>query len=1065
MPRTLLFLALASATLARRYNTTSAPARGVTNVFLLPHSHDDVGWLKTGQQYFDGSRVISIDAGGAAGLSVYYANGAVQFILTSVVDALRRNPDRRFVVVEQWFFSRWWDAQEDDVRADVRALVAAKQLVFANGGLVMHDEACPTYLDMADQTAAGVRFIAETFGAAALPRVTSQLDPFGHSATQAALFASPTAGYIATFHARMDGAEGALRRATATLDFAWAPSRSLGAAATTMGSLGYFGYSTPDGFCLDVDIVCQAEGANVYSPTALNNPINDDATRGLPDAVREGDNVAAFVAAVLATAAAQAPAYTRDADGTVNLPWTMGDDFMYGAAQMNFHSMDRLIHYVNLNTSAHGVNIFYSTQADYARARLAADAPLALKTTDAFPYSSGAHSVWSGYFSSRAALKGFVRETSALSLAARQLQAWAAPPADAGPTNPLWLLEQGLGVAQHHDAVSGTSKQVVAFDYARRLSAGRAAAGAAMDAWISALLGVPAGLAVSWVACDLANATLCDVTAAAAASGGAVALFLHNAQSQARAAAPLRVPVLVSAAAPSWAALGGDGATPLAAQLVPASAADASLRAYYGAPAGAAPHWLCFYAPPRPAAGFAVVFVAPVAAPALAPATAPSVVTQHALRAGAPGANVSNGVVTLSFDADTGLLSGYASTSPGSAPRVALSQELLAYAPSVGDAADGQASGAYVFRPNASQAAAPVAPGGALSLETVEGPIVNEARQALTPWAWTTVRLWARAEAELESEFTVGPLPAAPLAGAGTELVSRWRTGWATGARWDTDSNGREWQPRMRDARPDYNLTLTEPVAMNYYPVNTAARLVDVASGAAMVVLTDRTQGGGSLADGDLELMVHRRLMRDDGKGVLEALNEPGVSGGGLVVRGAHRVLLAAAGAAAAAHRAALQDALAPIVWRAAALPAGSGARAWAAAALPRGANASLLAAPLPPNVFLCTLHALGPARALLRLAHTFEAGEGGALGNNATVALARLFAPPALRVVAAVELTLTGGQPLADVEPVSYRFAAAGGAAETVTLPVVPPPPAGDDLVVTLGPMQIRTFSVTFAG
>jgi len=141
----------------RLYNTTSAIQRGVVNVHLICHSHDDVGWLKAPHEYFQGSHVLGIDAGGS-GLSVYYANGAVQFILTSVVDALSANPDRRFVVVEQWFFQRWWGQQDGSVQERVRALVASKQLVFANGALVMHDEAGPTFQDMLDNTAAGSCF-------------------------------------------------------------------------------------------------------------------------------------------------------------------------------------------------------------------------------------------------------------------------------------------------------------------------------------------------------------------------------------------------------------------------------------------------------------------------------------------------------------------------------------------------------------------------------------------------------------------------------------------------------------------------------------------------------------------------------------------------------------------------------------------------------------------------------------------------------------------------------------------------------------------------------------------
>ena len=69
-----------------------------------------------------------------------------------------------------------------------------------------------------------------------------------------------------------------------------------------------------------------------------------------------------------------------------------------------------------------------------------------------------------------------------------------------------------------------------------------------------------------------------------------------------------------------------------------------------------------------------------------------------------------------------------------------------------------------------------------------------------------------------------------------------------------------------------YNIS--EPVAGNYYPVNAMIALDD--GKASMAVLTDVSQGGASLQDGQLELMVHRRVQMDDSRGVQEPLNEVG---------------------------------------------------------------------------------------------------------------------------------------------------------------------------------------------
>lgn len=54
-----------------------------------------------------------------------------------------------------------------------------------------------------------------------------------------------------------------------------------------------------------------------------------------------------------------------------------------------------------------------------------------------------------------------------------------------------------------------------------------------------------------------------------------------------------------------------------------------------------------------------------------------------------------------------------------------------------------------------------------------------------------------------------------------------------------------------------------------------------------MNLLTDRAQGGGSIVDGQIELMIHRRLVQDDLCLFNEPLNEIAHSNG-LVVRGTH---------------------------------------------------------------------------------------------------------------------------------------------------------------------------------
>jgi hypothetical protein len=99
-----------------------------------------------------------------------------------------------------------------------------------------------------------------------------------------------------------------------------------------------------------------------------------------------------------------------------------GDDFRYINAMQNFRSMDKIINYVNENYKDQ-FNLFYSTPSQYVDAIAAQDVTWPTKYDDMFPYSDGPVSYWTGYFSSRANDKEYVRKASSNFHASSQLYA------------------------------------------------------------------------------------------------------------------------------------------------------------------------------------------------------------------------------------------------------------------------------------------------------------------------------------------------------------------------------------------------------------------------------------------------------------------------------------------------------------------------------------------------------------------------------------------------------------------------------------------------------------------
>ncbi|XP_037529044.1 lysosomal alpha-mannosidase-like [Rhipicephalus sanguineus] len=142
---------------------------GYINMHVLSHSHMDVGWLQTVDEIY---RTV------------------VRSIYNSTIRGLAQNVQRRFVAAESAYFSRWWNEQSDEVKQMVRHMVNSGQLQFVGGGWVQNDEAVTHYTAIIDQMTLGLRFLNDTFGPqCGVPSVAWQADPFGHSVSQASLFA------------------------------------------------------------------------------------------------------------------------------------------------------------------------------------------------------------------------------------------------------------------------------------------------------------------------------------------------------------------------------------------------------------------------------------------------------------------------------------------------------------------------------------------------------------------------------------------------------------------------------------------------------------------------------------------------------------------------------------------------------------------------------------------------------------------------------------------------------------------------------------------------------------
>ena len=153
----------------------------------------------------------------------------------------------------------------------------------------------------------------------------------------------------------------------------------------------------------------------------------------------------------------------------------MGEEFFFQDAFANYDNLDLLIAGIskfNITVTGRPIIVNYSTPDCYLKAVNTAakmgNLVYGTKTDDFFPYAIRESTYWSGYFTSRPALKRFISEGRRMLQALKQLAAvsWN----DGKPNEEIiFNMESVMGIMQHHDAITGTEKQHVADDYSKLL--------------------------------------------------------------------------------------------------------------------------------------------------------------------------------------------------------------------------------------------------------------------------------------------------------------------------------------------------------------------------------------------------------------------------------------------------------------------------------------------------------------------------------------------------------------------------------------------------------------------
>jgi len=794
------------------------------NIYISPHTHNDIGWLKKIDEYYYGTR-RDVQGG-----------GGVQYILDDIVSELHRDPKKKFIYVEIGFFKRWWNEQDDDTKNLVKTLIGNGQLQFINGGYCMNDEAAVYYEDSIDQMTMGHQFLLQTLNV--IPQIGWHIDPFGHAAAQAALFAQM--GFQAFFFARIDYQDKDNRLKNSAMEMMWIPQTSKGNESAIFTVINYAGYDPPLGFEFDM-----------Y--TKFDAIKHDPALQGynLPE---YADNFTAYFRQ-------QSQSYR-----TTELFHTLGGDFAFQDGHEDFKNYDQLIRYINQHPE-YNANVAYTTPYDYTKVINNKNVNFPCKYDDFFPYADNTNAFWTGYFTSRVSIKGAVRKFGKFTQAAKKLSTqalWFGTSSYASANfakidKALYVLEEAMAAAQHHDAVTGTEKQAVMEDYFLYLSQGESAVKndvvyPLFQEQITKELGYKT---LQFSTCELnTSSSFCNATWNSIKNNQQVLISIYN-PTQARV-----TPVQLKVPNQEFLQIYDTKGNSLNTDIICANQTDATdCDLFFMANFTTGYSLNYFYL--RLSNQSNLVHSSIIAYQKPYPISPTQSLT------------ISSNLQTFQVQACTDeTMQDCYSTNFNLKYNYYKSYQGLD--PNVWE----QLSGAYIFRPSNDTLS------GSISYASPVRGVIYQGKNLLQVHIdfqkiITEIRIYGDLGRGVEVNTFVDSINIDDK--KGKEIVMQVNVpSIANKDVFYTDSMGMEMQKRIVNYRPSWNYEVHQPASGNYYPIQSTIYIEDTFTKERLAVIPDRAEGGTSLTEGTIEVMLHRRLLCDDTRGVDDPLNETDWDGKGL---------------------------------------------------------------------------------------------------------------------------------------------------------------------------------------